>query len=65
MALDRHFKPIIKPLRQIVDSLGVRAIRESRVTMTQYLPPNARGRRKRRKRKRRKRKKRKASETFE
>ncbi|KYQ58112.1 hypothetical protein ALC60_02907 [Trachymyrmex zeteki] len=31
MTLDRHFKPIIKPLRQIVNSSGVRAIkRESR-----------------------------------
>ena len=31
MALDRHFKPIIKPLRQIVDSSDVHAIkRQSR-----------------------------------
>jgi len=50
MALDRHFKPIIKPLQQIVDS-------PVRVTIT-HLPPSVRE--KRRRRRRRKRKKRRS-----
>jgi len=52
MALDKHFKPIIKPLQQIVDS-SVRAIkRQSRDDNAASVPPSVREKRRRRRRKR-------------
>ncbi|KYQ49727.1 hypothetical protein ALC60_11194 [Trachymyrmex zeteki] len=55
IALDRHFKPIIKPLRQIVDSPGMRAIkRELRYDDAASAPKRER-----------KEKEEEASETFE
>jgi len=54
MAVDRHFKPIIKPLQQIVDS-PLRAIKKQSHDDDVGLPPSMREKRRRR-RKRRERK---------